>query len=299
MSWLELSVSADQEGAEAVYELFSRYTAGRTAGVELMAEGGGQGRDAPPSTFVVRGYLPLDGREEELAEHIREGLWHLGQVHPLGELEAAKIQEDDWLQLWRKDYHIQRIGQRIVIVPSWEPYQARPGEAAFVLDPGLAFGTGLHPSTRTCLIALEEHLAAGTRVLDVGTGSGILALAAARLGAGSVLAVDTDPVAVKVARGNIAANALEALIQARQGSVEVAQEAGPFGMALANILAEVVIDLSPQLARLLSPGGLLIGGGILKEKEAQVAEAFQGQGLRAVARWQEGDWIALAGRKET
>ncbi len=294
---MEVSISTDREGAEAVYELLNRYTGGRTVSEELVQEEGGQALEPPPSLFAVRGYLPMDGRELELVGRIQEGLWHLAQLYPLGGLALREIVEEEWLDGWRQHYGIQRIGQRIVIVPSWQGYVAAPGEVVIRLDPGLAFGTGLHPTTRMCLMALQGHLQAGMRVLDVGTGSGILALAAARLGARCVVAVDTDPVAVQVAGKNIAANHLEHVVEVRQGSLEAAQGGGPFGMALVNIVAEVVAELTPAMVPLLGPGALLVGAGIMGAKEAMVRRAFQEQGLAAVGRWQEGDWVALMGRK--
>ena len=294
---MEVSISTDREGAEAVYELLNRYTEGRTVSEELVQEEEGQALEPAPSLFIVRGYLRMDGREEEVLARIQEGVWHLAQLHPQGGLTVREMEEEEWLSAWRQHYGVQRIGQRIVIVPSWEGYIGGPEEAVIRLDPGLAFGTGLHPTTRMCLMALQRHLQPGMRVLDVGTGSGILALAAARLGARCVLAVDTDPVAVQVAGRNIAANHLEYIVEVRQGSLEAMQGGGPFGMALVNILAEVVAELIPLVTPLLVPGGLLVGAGIMGAKEGLVRRAFQDQGMAVVDRWQEGEWVALMGRR--
>ena len=299
MPWMELSISTDREGAEAAYELLNRHTEGRTVSEELVQENGGQAVEPPPSLFTVRGYLPKDGREGELVARIEEGLWHLGQLYPLGELAVREVVEEEWLSAWRQHYRLQRIGPRVVIVPEWEEYAGRPGEAVIRLEPGLAFGTGLHPTTRRCLMAVQEHLQPEIRVLDVGTGSGILALAAARLGARYVLAVDTDPVAVQVAGGNVVANQLEHICEVRQGSVEAAQGESPFGMALVNILAETVAELTSGIVSLLEPGGLLVGAGIIEAKEALVRRAFHEQRLALVGRCQEGDWVTLLGRKES
>ena len=160
----------------------------------------------PPSTVIVKTYLPLDGTAGEAQRRLEEGLWHLGQIYPIPDPVIRELAEEDWAEAWKQQYHLLRVGRRIVIVPAWEAYAPAPGEVVIRLEPGMAFGTGLHPTTRLCLEALEAHLAPGCTVLDVGTGSGVLAIAAAKLGARSVLALDADPVAVSVARENVALN---------------------------------------------------------------------------------------------
>jgi ribosomal protein L11 methyltransferase len=295
---MELSISTDCEGAEAVYGLLNRHTGGRTVSEEVVQENGGQATKPPLSLFTVRGYLPLDGREGKLVARIEEDLWHLGQLYPLGGLAVREVVEEEWLSAWRRHYRLQRIGPWVVIAPGWEEYEGQPGEAVVRLEPGLAFGTGLHPTTRMCLMALQEHSQPEMRVLDVGTGSGILALAAARLGAKYVLAVDTDPVAVQVAGENVAANGVENIVEVRLGSAEIALGRGPFGMALVNILAEAVAELTPSIVPLLKPGGLLVGAGIIEAKGRLVRRAFQEQKLALVGRCQEGDWVTLVGRRE-
>ncbi len=287
--WLEVSVQADGEVAEAVSEVFNRY--GRGGAVLSM-----DFDDELSNTAVVtvKTYLPLDEEGRKARRRIEEALWHLSQIYPLPAPEFRELAEDDWANAWKKHYHVLRIGQRIVVRPSWQEHERQPDEVVIELDPGMAFGTGLHPTTRLCLQALEEHLKPGAKVLDLGTGSGILAIAAAKLGAGSVLALDNDPVAVKAARSNVQSNGVQNLVAVEHGSLDKATEG--FDLVLVNILARVIIELADQgLADRVRPTGLLIAAGIIEEQEAEVAAALREHGLEIVERRQEKDWVTLVG----
>jgi ribosomal protein L11 methyltransferase len=312
MDWLEISVETDNEAAEAVSELLNRYARGGVAVEtqvdcfehELLAA-------PPPSRVVVKAYLPMDGAAGELRRQMEEGLWHLGRLYPIAEPVVRTVREEDWTEAWKRQYHRLRVGQRTVIVPAWEEYTPLPSEAVIRLEPGMAFGTGLHPTTRLCLQALESHLAPGTTVLDVGTGSGILAIAAAKLGASSVLALDADPAAVDVARENVAMNGVSDRVVVRHGSLPggaplehmpwhfVATsslewlDTGQFHMALVNILAPVIIDMASSLANRLAPGGWVIAAGLIDSQEQDVVDALQVARLHVVERLQEKDWVCL------
>jgi ribosomal protein L11 methyltransferase len=323
MDWLEISVETDNEAAEAVSELFKRYARGGVAietpvdcfEYELLAA-------PPPSRVIVKAYLPLDSAAEESRQHIEEGLWHLGRLYPLAEPVVRPMAEEEWAEAWKRQYHRLRVGQRIVIVPAWEKYEPAAGEAIIRLEPGMAFGTGLHPTTRLCLQALETHLAAlqrgsgpGLSVLDVGTGSGILAIAAAKLGASSVLALDADPVAVDVAQENVAMNEVATTVTVHHGSLPgggpkeyvpwhfVADNAlelldtGHFDVVLVNILAPVIIGMTSALANRLAPGGRLIAAGLIDSQEEDVVDALGLENLHIVERLQEKDWVALVAQR--
>jgi ribosomal protein L11 methyltransferase len=205
-----------------------------------------------------------------------------------------------------------RLGQRTVIVPAWEAYAPFPGEIVIRLEPGMAFGTGLHPTTRLCLEALERHLMPGCAVLDVGTGSGILAIAAVKLGARTVLALDADPVAVRVALENAVTNGVDDRVTVRHGSLPGGGEvsghyaareapklvkAGGFDLVLINILAPVIVGMAPALAARLGSGGRIIAAGLIESQEGDVASALHGQGLEIVERAQEKDWVLLVVRR--
>jgi ribosomal protein L11 methyltransferase len=287
VSWLEASVQVDGEAAETVSEVFNRY--GRGGAVLSTDFGNGSGNAA---VVTVKTYLPLDEEGRKTRQRIEEALWHLSQIYPLPAPEFRELTEDDWANAWKEHYHVLRIGQRVVIKPPWQEHPSQPDEVVIELDPGMAFGTGLHPTTQMCLQALEEHLEPGAKVLDLGTGSGILAIAAAKLGAGSVLALDNDSLAVKAARANVQSNGVQNLVTVEPGSLDKA--AGEFDLVLVNILARVIIELAGQgLVDRVRPTGLMIAAGIIEEQEAEVAVALRERGLEIVERRQEtlvGGW---------
>lgn len=316
-SIIEISVEVDSETAEAVSELFNRYNgggydedneAGEAGGGGAVIEATGFDRDQPEDGFaeaqrlVVKTYLKPGTRGDAIRRQIEEGLWHLSLIHPIREPQIRTIRDEDWAHAWKKFYHPLRIGRRVLLKPSWETVEAREEDIVIELDPGMAFGTGLHPSTRLCIAALEEYLQPGDSLLDVGTGSGVLALVGARLGASQVLATDIDTVAVEVARENARRNGLalgdDADLVFRHDSVPQGM-AGRFQVVVANILAEVLAKLldgeygNVPLAEPLAPGGYLILSGILFDRSDLVIAAAEGHGLRLVERRQEGDWIAL------
>jgi ribosomal protein L11 methyltransferase len=210
------------------------------------------------------------------------------QRFPRVELTARPIYEQDWAVNWREFFGVVETGGRIVVVPTWVDHEPRPGQRVIRLDPGRAFGTGHHETTRLCLRALERHVRPGASVLDVGTGSGILAIAAALLGAGHVLAVDIDPTAVEVARENCSANGVEVVLRA--GALE--SRPGQFDVVVANISAPANIALAPLFGASVRPDGILILSGLLEENVAEVSAAvaplFEPLGVEL-----ERDWAAL------
>jgi len=248
---------------------------------------------------TIRGYLPaLDRRAAEASvDRARGDLGHLQAfgLRPIGELETRVVQEEDWADAWKTHFPVLRVGRRLVIRPTWRDHEAAPGDVVLALDPGMAFGTGLHPTTRLCLAALEdladERRVRGARVLDVGSGSGILSVAAGLLGARSVVAVDTDPIAAESTAANAGLNKLDDVIVARRGSVPVADP--PFDVVLANLIASLLVDLAAELRQSVAPGGRLIASGIFIDREAEVAGAFEDAGLHVVGRLAETDWVAL------
>lgn len=316
MNWLEFSVTTDSETAEAVVQLFNAYGHGGAV-VEIPMDCFEHELPAadPPGTVIVKTYLPEDAGAGDARRRLEEGLWHLAQISPIPEPAIRELAEVEWAEAWKQHYHLLRVGQRTVIVPAWEEYSAAPGEATIRLEPGMAFGTGLHPSTRLCLEALEAHLLPGSAVLDIGTGSGILAIAAAKLGAGSVLALDNDPVAVAVAEENAASNDVAGRVVVRRGSLPNEAPAGwavgPFweegplcllddgqyDLVVVNILAPVIMGMAAALSARLAPSGQLIAAGIIDDQAEAVARALQTHGLLVTARTQEQDWVCLVARR--
>lgn len=291
MEWLEVSVAADNEAAEAVAEVLSRY-----AYRGVVIEAGPEGWNAGP--VVVRAYLPADDQLRTNKRRIEEALCHLDWIRSVSVPSFRPVAEEDWVEAWKEQLSVLRIGRRIVVRPSWRDYAPEPGDVVIQLDPGMAFGTGLHPTTQMCLLALEELMCPGAAVLDLGTGSGILAIAAAKLGAGRVLAVDRDPVAVKTARGNIVTNGVQGTVGVVRGSL--GEVSGSYDLVVVNILAKVIVEMMREgLATRLRPGGRLITAGIIADQESEVVAALEQGGLTAVERQRREDWVCLVANRAT
>ncbi len=300
-AWLEISVTADVEAVEAVSEILSRVACGGASvepAFELVDEGLGARVD-PTRPAIVRAYLPARhvADAERAVATVAEALGHLQAfgLRPIGEISTRILHETDWAEAWKAHFPVLRIGRRVVIRPTWRRHRAVPDDVVLALDPGMAFGTGLHPTTRLCLAALEriadEGRLDGAAVLDVGCGSGILAIAAARFGAARVLGVDTDPIAIEAAAANARRNAVARRIRARHGTLPSGD--GPFDVVLANLIASLLIELAAALRAELRPGGTLLASGIFVDREAEVRAAFEAADLSVTLRSAEGDWVAL------
>lgn len=300
-AWLELAVEADVEAVEAVSEILGRIAGGGTSvepAFELVDEGLGARIDSTRPA-IVRAYVPARD-EDEAARAVADATEMLGHLQafglrPIGELRTRVVHEEDWAEAWKAHFPVLRVGRRLVIRPTWRRHRSRAGDVVLALDPGMAFGTGLHPTTRLCLALVEDladrGLLAGARVLDVGCGSGILAMAAARLGAASVLGVDPDPIAIESTTANAGRNRLVRRVRARRGSIPSGD--GPFRVVLANLVASLLVELAPALRDELAPGGTIIAGGIFVDREDEVRRAFEGEGLHVKGRLADGDWVAL------
>ena len=312
---LEISVECDSEAAEAVSELFNRYNggdydedseAGEASGGGAVIESIGHDDFGRPIDgqfrMWVKTYIKPGGRGEEIRRQIEDGLWRLSLLYPIPEPQVRTLREEDWAHAWKKFYKPLRVGRRVVLKPSWEEFTAQPEDIVVELDPGMAFGTGLHPTTRLCIVALEEVVRPGDSVLDVGTGSGVLAIVAHKLGAARIVAADIDPIAVEVTQENAALNGVPTgaggVLDVRLGSVPTGM-AGEFRVLVANILAEVIAKLFdaeygyPPLAEPLAADGVMILSGILNERAWLVEAAAERHGMAVTARHQEGDWVAL------
>ena len=302
--WLELSVEADTEAVEAVSEILNRVAPGGVSvepGFELVEDGLGARVD-PSRPATIRAYVPARDAAEgaRAAASASEALGHLQAfgLRPIGELRTREVDEADWAESWKEHFHVLHLGKRLVVKPSWRKHHRTGDEVIIDLDPGMAFGTGLHPTTRLALEAIEaraEHGPLG-RMLDVGVGSGILAIAAVKLGATRVLGVDIDPIAIEATEANARHNRVGKRIRAREGSVPT--DEGPFDTVVGNLIAGILVELAQPIVDELNPGGSLLVSGIYRDREGDVRAALEAAGVRLFGRWQETDWVALEGVRE-
>lgn len=293
MNWIELAIQTDAEGAEAVAALLNELVESGVAIEQTLIPEAGETFD-PARAFTVRAFFSAAQREQ--LQRAQESLWHLAQLRPISTPRVRELAEEDWAEAWKKYYTILHVGKHLVIKPSWLEYTPRPADIVIELDPGMAFGTGLHPTTRLCMCALETYQRGAPRVLDVGTGSGILAITAAKLGAREILARDTDLVAVETATRNIARNGVQDCARVERGSIDAS--CNQFDLICINILAEVIVELAPALAAALRPDGIIIASGILESKADDVGDALNAVGITLIEKKQEEDWVALVGKRE-
>ena len=303
-TWLEVACELPNELADILAEYLAGVSGAGVCVENLNVDAFSLSEIAHSPLTTVKAYFSAaDDMDARLAE-ISAFLKDLAAVNPglsIAQPSVTTVKSEDWSTSWKANFKPLRIGRRLLIVPSWEQAKAGPDDIVLSLDPGMAFGTGGHETTRLCLEQLETVLlnrtsAPPASVLDLGTGSGILAMAAARLGAGRVWAVDIDPEAVEVARENMAINGLAERIECGTAPLETLD--GPFDVILANILAEELVRLAPQLTARLACGGVLILSGILAGKEAFVRSGFAAQPLSNLETARRGEWVAMLYRKD-
>ncbi len=295
--WLEVSLQVENEIAEAVAEVLSRYVANGVVIENDMTYNDAEDIGTPVGTARVYGYLPIDPHLEEKRQLVEHALWHLSQIQPLPEAAFREIVDQDWMAAWKDHYKPIPIGNRLLILPAWLE-NPHPDRVAVRIDPSMAFGTGMHPSTQLCLQSIETYIQPGRPMIDIGCGSGILSIAGLLLGASKAVAVDTDLIAVRASAENATRNGVLDRLETGQGSVEEVAE-GTFSVTqapvvVANILATVVINLlSRGLPWLVSRDGVLILAGILAEQADRVEQAANEQNLALLGRQMMGDWVAL------
>ena len=312
MRWARISVVTTHEGADLIANILMELGA---AGTEIddpslvneyIDAGLWDYTDLPRAedteTVTVRAYLPEDARLESsllaLAERIA-ALRHAGAALGAGTISHSFVADEDWTETWKAYIHTEKIGERIVVRPTWEEYTPSADEIVIELDPGAAFGTGAHATTAMCLRWLEHLVSPGMRVYDVGCGSGILAVAAATLGAGEVVAMDYDPVAVSVAEENIRQNNVHNVVACESDLLSACEGAAPAELITANIIADVIVRLFAQLDRHLALGGTLLASGIIDDRIADVEHAAAQHGFTVLDMTCEKEWAAMIIRRAT
>ena len=295
MNWLELSVRTPPEFVEPLSQIFYRYGHG---GVAVELEGGfnpDEGESLSGDEWaVVTTYLPMNESLDERRGRIDVGVRLVAHVTDIAPLTERVVAEEEWQNSWKEHFHVLKISRRITICPTWREHAQQEGEHVIMLDPGMAFGTGHHPTTRMCLETLDELVTRGVDVLDVGCGSGILSIAAAKLGARHVFGLEIDSVAVNVAKQNVRDNGVEHTVRVVQGTLphpDVKRSA--YGIAVANISAKVVSEIAPYLANSVRDGGRIIASGILLENKDVVVSALGEAGAELEQTLVDGDWVTL------
>ena len=299
MKWLEISVDTPPEFVEPLSHVFYRYGHG---GVAVEQRGGfnpdeGETPDAE-ATVRVTTYLPVDSTTDARRGGIDVGVRLVSHLCPISPLRERFLEQEDWEHAWKKHFHVLHVGKDLVIVPTWRDYAPSETDVVIELDPGMAFGTGHHPTTRMCLELLETFARPGVKVLDVGCGSGILSIAAAKLGAEAVVGLEIDSVAAQAAVSNIGTNGVAATVRIMQGTLEGPELlAGGYDLALANISAKVLSELAEQLVSALRPGGRIIASGVLKERRQAVEQRLRDAGAAVERTVTDGDWVAMVAVK--
>ena len=307
MDWIEVTISTNTEGADIVSEALMRQGA---VGTQIIDRSDVPDPDKPNGYWELIDRKMLDEMPEDVqvkawfstVEELR-GLKNCLDALPeltgmdLGTLRISQegVHEQDWAECWKQYYKPFRAGEHLVIKPSWEAWDEQPGDLVIELDPGMAFGTGTHETTAMCVAMIEKHYHGG-EVLDVGTGSGILAIAAARLGAREVLGVDIDPMAVRVAQENVEKNGLADRVTICEGDLVKGLDNVQCEFAVANILAEVIMLLAAPLKSHLTENATSVCSGILREREDEVTKVLTANGYQLFDRMEKGDWVALAAR---
>lgn len=309
MKWTEVKINTTEEAYDAVSEMLTSIGAGGVViedpnDIRKQVESPGSldyADDAFLSSLgedvVIKAYFHTESANDGLTGLIREKLTYISKFLDIGKGYAgcSEVDDEDWATAWKKHYKPFHISDRIVIKPSWEEYSAQEGEMIIELDPGMAFGTGTHETTRLCSQLLEKYVSAGDTVIDVGCGTGILSIAAAKLGASHITAVDIDEVAVRVTEENCRINGAEKDITALKGVLTDVPEIKA-DIIVANIIADVIIRIMDNMQYYLKNGGVIITSGIIRERKDDVLEAYAAGGFVPEALMELGEWVAIVFR---
>jgi len=312
MKWSEISIHTTNEAVEPISHIL--HEAGASGVViedpfELIKEREDQfgeiyqldPNDYPEEGVIVKAYLPVNSFLGETVEAIKESINNL-IIHDidigLNKVTISEVNEEEWATAWKKYYNPVKISERFTVVPTWEEYTpVNSDELIIELDPGMAFGTGTHPTTVLCIQALERTVKSGDKVIDVGTGSGVLSIAAALLGAESIRAYDLDEVAVKAAKLNIKLNKVQDRAEVAQNNLLDGIDSQSADVIVANILAEVIVRFTSDASRVLKPGGIFITSGIIQAKKDLVTDALINDGFTIKETMLMEDWVAIIAQR--
>ena len=298
MHWVELSIDTPSEFVEPLTQVFTEHGEGGVA-IELPAgHNPDEGEEAPiPERVTVTTYIPHDNRLEGRYARIDTAVRLVAYVGDVSELRVRVVEEEEWQDAWKEHFHALRVGTRTVIVPTWRTYEPRENDVVITIDPGMAFGTGHHPTTRMCLELLEMHVEQGDRVLDLGCGSGVLSIAAAKLGASNVLGLEIDPTAASVAERNVRENGVQDTVRTDEATLPHHQaKSDAYDLLVANVSAKVITELAQHIVHVVRSGGTLVFSGILDKQRTEVIERMVALGVQFDDGLIDADWVALVGR---
>lgn len=310
MKWIEVQIKTTTEAEEAVSNILYELGVGGLAiedpnDVLAFMKNEDDWDFIDPSLLnqefegvIIKGYFPESEDLIDKIELIKQNVEKIPQYNldkGLGEVTVTEVYEKDWQDSWKKYYKPKKVGDKIVVKPSWEDYEKNADEIIIELDPGMAFGTGTHETTMMCIQKLEKHLKKDDVVFDVGCGSGILSIAAAKLGAGKVIGVDLDVVSVDSSKKNVAMNNVENIVQIREGNLlDVVDEKAD--LIVSNIVAEIIIDMTKNIKKYLNRDGIFISSGIILEKVDLVKESLESQGFAIVETYNINDWACIVSK---
>lgn len=299
--WVEVSLQVDGEAAEAIAQELQKWCHQGVSIEQADIEAGNydDGEVPPAESLIVRGYFPNDVDGEEKRFQIERTLSYLNMMLPMPQPQWKIVADEDWADAWKKHYKPVRLGERILVRPLWIDVELRDSDIEIALDPGMAFGTGTHPTTQLCLEALERMVTSGIDVLDLGCGSGILSIAAAKLGATKVIGIDIDQLAVDATIENAQQNGVADKIKAHRGGLDtVITSARRYDLVVVNILAKIIIAMCDEkLGETVRPGGKAIFSGVIESQTEAVEEALRKTGLEPTARYQQGDWMLIEAQR--
>ena len=301
--WLEVKIQSDGELAEALAEVLGRFVSGGVIVESVTQYNSLTHENEPTGQMRVVGYLPVDENLEVKRLKIEEALWHLSQIAPIPNPEYKNIKDQNWMKAWKEHFSPIPVGEKMLVLPAWQAPQQGESRQIIKINPAMAFGTGTHPTTQLCMQLLENHIRDGIDVIDVGCGSGILSIAALKLGAKYVLAVDVDSEAITSTLENARFNAIpRSALEVNQGSVKEIL-AGDFSiqkapLVLVNILAAIILRLFENgLGNVVEKGGILLLSGILEYQEEEILDAANQAGFILVEKIMKADWVSFAMQK--
>lgn len=297
-AWLEASMICSGELAEAVAEVFSRFSPDGVVMNSVTHYDALGHEEIPTGDMQVVAYFPQDEQTEAIRRQLEESIWHMSQIAPLGSIEYKLVVDQNWMEAWKANYKPLKIGRNLIVLPAWVDPALAENRIPIIISPDMAFGTGTHPSTQLCMLALEKYGVKEMDVIDIGTGSGILSIEAAKLGANRILGVDNDPEAIPSAINNAALNGVADKIIFEVGT-HTDVLSGKDGLnqsprVIANILSPILANmLSTGLADLVAPSGLLFLGGVLEHQAQALADLARSLGLSLRETLHQEDWVVL------